>query len=176
MDVAYVSVAIQKYCKRLFKVFHLFQTYVVNVLSRCCICCSCYTHMLQAYVVNVSPIFRLCCRSASCCNISTHRKQAHAEAVLTGAAVPTCAASEMGVGGPHLHARQPAWGAQLHVYVHQHAGVGVQAQQLHAGANMQAQQLHVTCGMRGRTCRRNSYMWGRLSSIRGQAQHVRQAW
>jgi hypothetical protein len=55
-------------------------------------------------------------------------------------------------------------------------GVGVQAQQLHAGANMQAQQLHVTCGMRGRTCRRNSYMWGRLSSIRGQAQHVRQAW
>jgi hypothetical protein len=115
--------------------------------------------MLQAYVVNVSPIFRLCCRSASCCNISTHRKQAHAEAVLTGAAVPTCAASEMGVGGPHLHARQPAWGAQLHVYVHQHAGGGcagatvacgckhagatVACDVRHAGADMQAQQLHV---------------------------------
>jgi hypothetical protein len=77
-------------------------------------------HMLQAYVVNVSPIFRLCCRSASCCNISTRRKQAHAEAVPAGAAVPMCAASETGVGGPHLHACQQTWGAQLHAYMHQH--------------------------------------------------------
>jgi hypothetical protein len=48
LDVAYFSVAIHIYCKHLFKIFHLFQTYVVNVLFECCICYSCYIHMLQA--------------------------------------------------------------------------------------------------------------------------------
>jgi hypothetical protein len=31
------------------KCFIYFQTYVVRVLSRCCICCSGYTHMLQMF-------------------------------------------------------------------------------------------------------------------------------
>jgi CO dehydrogenase/acetyl-CoA synthase alpha subunit len=30
-------------------------------LSRYCICCSGYTHMLQAYVLNVSPVLDICC-------------------------------------------------------------------------------------------------------------------
>jgi hypothetical protein len=43
-------------------------------LSRCCICCSGYTHMLQVYVSNVSPISNVCCK--------WHEKQAQAEVVL----------------------------------------------------------------------------------------------
>ena len=80
--------------------------------------------------------FRLCWRGASCSNISRHRKQTHVEAVLADVAVPTCAASDAGVDGPHLHAHQQAWSAQLHAYMHQHVKQHVmQAQQLHAGTS-----------------------------------------
>ena len=33
----------------------LFHTYVASVLSGCCICCSCYTHMLQVYLQIFHP-------------------------------------------------------------------------------------------------------------------------
>jgi hypothetical protein len=91
---------------------HLFQHMLQVFSSGCFVCCSCYTHML--YVISVSPVSDVCCRSASCCNISMRRKRAHAEAVPTGAAVPMCAASEVDMGGPYLHAYQQARGAQLH--------------------------------------------------------------
>jgi hypothetical protein len=51
-NVAYVVMIIYICCKRLFKMFHLFQTYVASVLSGCCIC---FIHMLQVYV---STVFR----------------------------------------------------------------------------------------------------------------------
>jgi hypothetical protein len=35
-DVAYVAMAIHVYFKCMFLMFHLFQTYVANVTSRCC--------------------------------------------------------------------------------------------------------------------------------------------
>ena len=60
-DVACVAMAIQVCCKYLFKIFHMFQTYVASVLSRCCICCSAHTHMLQSYVVNVSSVSDVYC-------------------------------------------------------------------------------------------------------------------
>jgi hypothetical protein len=89
--------------------------YVADVLFRCCVCFSGYIHILQAFiqnihlfhtmlqvfspdVANVSPVSDVCCRSASCCNISRRRKQTQ-EAIPTGAAKrsgcgwspPTCA-------------------------------------------------------------------------------------
>jgi hypothetical protein len=70
VDVAYVLVAIHICCKWLFKMFHLFQTYVASVLSGRCICCSGYT-----YVTDVSPVSHVCCRSTSCCNISSARSR-----------------------------------------------------------------------------------------------------
>jgi hypothetical protein len=42
----------------MFQVFQLFYTYVLSVLSGCCICCYDYARMFQAYVSNVSDIFR----------------------------------------------------------------------------------------------------------------------
>ena len=53
-------------------------------------------------------------------------------AVPTGAAVPTCAASKAGVGGPHLHAHQQAR-ARSSTRTSM-LGPGVQAQQVHADA------------------------------------------
>ena len=116
LDVVHVAVATYICCKRLLKMFHLFQVYVANVFT-------CFICMLQK------------------CFILQHYQ---AQAVPTGVAVPTCAASEAGVGGPHLHAHQQAWGVQLHVYVHQHVGADVQTHQLRAacGAGVQAQQSH----------------------------------
>jgi hypothetical protein len=82
--------------------------------------------MLQAYIANVSAVSDVCCRSASCCNISRCRKQAHAEAVF----------------GLHLHAHQQAQGAQLHALTHQHAG----AQQLLAACGDGRAGETVACG------------------------------
>jgi hypothetical protein len=45
----------------MFQMFQLFQNYVANVLSGCCICCSGNTHLLQVYVLNVSPISDVSC-------------------------------------------------------------------------------------------------------------------
>jgi hypothetical protein len=128
LDIVYVAMAIHVRCKCMFQTFYLFQMYVTGILSRCSIYFSGYTHMLQASMhnvssvpdicckcvyldvvvaihicckcmfINISPVSDLCCRSASCCNISRRRKRTHAEAV------PTCATSEAGMGGPHLHA------------------------------------------------------------------------
>jgi hypothetical protein len=83
------------------KMFHLFQTYA-NVLSRCCICCSDNTHMLQAYVANVLPISDICCRSASCCNISKctklhmRRRSPRVRGSERAWVVSTCMRSSMG--------------------------------------------------------------------------------
>jgi hypothetical protein len=51
-------------CKRMFKVFQIFQKYVASVSygccksrSECCICWNGYTHMLQTSVPNVSSVF-----------------------------------------------------------------------------------------------------------------------
>jgi hypothetical protein len=51
-SVAYVAMAIYVCCKC------IFQTYVVSVLSRYCICCSGYTCMLQVYVSKYFTCFR----------------------------------------------------------------------------------------------------------------------
>jgi hypothetical protein len=39
-DVAHVAMAIYVCCKSLFKMFHLFYTYVANVITGGCICCN----------------------------------------------------------------------------------------------------------------------------------------
>jgi NO-binding membrane sensor protein with MHYT domain len=49
LDVTYVALAIHVCCKFMFQMIRLFQTYVVGVLSRCCICYTGYTHILQVY-------------------------------------------------------------------------------------------------------------------------------
>jgi hypothetical protein len=133
LDVPYVSVAIYMCCKHLFKIFYLFQTYIASVFS-----CKCM-------FIDVSPILDVCCISASCCNISKRKKRTHAEAVPTGIAVPTCAASEASVGGLHLHAHQQACAMHLHAYVH-----GVQTLQ-HGGRACRCNNC-----MRGRRCSTSS--------------------
>jgi hypothetical protein len=127
------------------------------ILSRCSICFSGYKRMLQASIQNVSSVSdvcckcvylavadaihicckrmfisvlsvsNVCCRSASCCNMSRRRKRMHAEAVPTGVAVSTCAASETGTGGPPPTCTSTGMWHALHAYVH-----GVQALQ-HVG-------------------------------------------
>jgi hypothetical protein len=44
------------------QMFQLFQMYAESVLSRCCIYCNAYTHMLQTYVSNVSAVSDVYCR------------------------------------------------------------------------------------------------------------------
>ena len=83
--------------------------------------------MLQGYVANVLSVLDVCCKSASCCNINRRRKWTRAEVVPTGVAVPTCVASEAGVGGPHLHAHQQARARSST------RSWGQEAQQVHAG-------------------------------------------
>jgi hypothetical protein len=119
LDIAYVAVAIHV-CSKCFTCFkpmlqvfhldivyvamlHMFQTYVTSVYSKYFICfkrmlqmclfgcCSFYTHMLQTYVCKCFTYFRrILQKLLSCCNISRRRKRAHADAVPTGVAVPTC--------------------------------------------------------------------------------------
>ena len=55
-------------------------------------------HLLQTCVVEVLHVATLA-GAGSECMLKT---------VPTGATVPTCEASEAGVGGPHLHAHQQA--------------------------------------------------------------------
>jgi hypothetical protein len=52
-DVAYLAMAKNVYCLFLFKMFHLFQTYV-----RYCVC---FTHMLQVNVSNILAFLDVCC-------------------------------------------------------------------------------------------------------------------
>ena len=49
-------------CKFMFEMFQVFQTYVANVLSGCCICCTSYIRMLQVYVLNVLAGSNVCCK------------------------------------------------------------------------------------------------------------------
>jgi hypothetical protein len=47
-DVAYVASVSETYCKHLFKIFHLFETYVAKHFLYGC--CTCFIPMLQEYV------------------------------------------------------------------------------------------------------------------------------
>jgi hypothetical protein len=92
-----VSSVLDVCCKCFVWMLHMFQwiyTYVTSVYSKCFIC---FRRMLQTYVINVSPVSEVCCRSASCCNISRRRKRTHVDAFPSGAreakwvwVVPTC--------------------------------------------------------------------------------------
>jgi hypothetical protein len=59
LDISYVVAAIHVCCKCIFQMFLLFQTYVASVLSRYCISCGSYIHMLQTYVSIVSHCFSI---------------------------------------------------------------------------------------------------------------------
>jgi hypothetical protein len=59
------SSVLEACCKCVFQIFQLFQIYVTNVLSKYCIYCSGYAHMLQAYVLNISSSLDICCRKTS---------------------------------------------------------------------------------------------------------------
>jgi hypothetical protein len=74
MDIAYVAVAIYVCCKCMLQMFHLFQTYIESVSSRCCICCNveyvanvyskcfiCLRHTMQLYLDVVVAIY-ICCK------------------------------------------------------------------------------------------------------------------
>jgi hypothetical protein len=152
---------IHVYCKCMFQMFHLFQTYIATILSRCCIyfsgdkqmlqvsiqkCFICFRHMLQLFLSR-------CCIYCGC---YTHMLQAYVLNISPisdvccrsdsccninrkWAHVETVLASATvpmcaasDVGGSCLHAHQQAWGAQMHAIVHQHVGASVQAQQLHS--------------------------------------------
>jgi hypothetical protein len=88
-DVIYVASVLEACCKRLFKMFYLFQTYVASVFyldaahvsHLCCEsmfemfqlfqsyvaisvisgCCVCFIHLFQLYVPNVSSASIVCC-------------------------------------------------------------------------------------------------------------------
>jgi hypothetical protein len=88
-DVIYVASVLEACCKRLFKMFHLFQTYVASVFyldaayvsHLCCESmfemfqlfqsyvaisvisgyCVCFIHLFQLYVPNVSSALIVCC-------------------------------------------------------------------------------------------------------------------
>jgi hypothetical protein len=53
-DVAYVAMAIQVCCKRLFQMFHLFFRRMLQVfLFGCCIC---FTHTLQVFYLDITYV------------------------------------------------------------------------------------------------------------------------
>jgi hypothetical protein len=126
------------YIASMFQMFHLFQTYGANVSSEYCIY---FRHMLQASIQNVLSASDVCCKcvyldvviathicckrifinvspvsDVCCCNISRHRKRAHADAVPAGVAVNTCMRVNMhetSVQAHQLHAGRV--GVELHV-------------------------------------------------------------
>jgi hypothetical protein len=82
LDVTYVShiccmfIWALRMCAKLFKCFRSMLQVCVsnisvvsdicyNVLSKYCIYCSGYAHMLQAYVLNISSSLDICCRKTS---------------------------------------------------------------------------------------------------------------
>ena len=88
LDVVFVAMAIHVCCKCMFQIFHLFQTYVVNILSGYCICFSGYTHRFLTSIKSVSSIFRcmlqvFLCRCCKCCSCCTHMLQAYVVNVST---------------------------------------------------------------------------------------------
>jgi hypothetical protein len=69
-DVAHVAIAIHVCCKRLFEMFHPFQTRVARVLSGCCIC---FTQILHAFVLNVSFVSYAYCSEFFFCGVGRAR-------------------------------------------------------------------------------------------------------
>ena len=97
-DVAHVALNVSEvHCKCLFKMFHLFQAYVVvSVLSGCCIC---FTHMLQVFYLDIAYVSHICCNSMF------HLCQTYVVASVSGGTVSDgCTAQAPGDG-----ARQ-SWG------------------------------------------------------------------
>jgi hypothetical protein len=60
-SVAYVAMAILICCKCMFEISTI-SNVGWSVLSRCCICCTAYTHILQVYVSNISAVCNTCCK------------------------------------------------------------------------------------------------------------------
>jgi hypothetical protein len=57
--VAYFANVSEVCCKRLFKMIHLFHTYVVpSALFGCCIY---FTHMLQVFYLDIAYVLHTCC-------------------------------------------------------------------------------------------------------------------
>jgi hypothetical protein len=90
---AYVSSVLDVCCKCFIWMLHMFQwlyTYIASVYSKCFIC---FSRMMQLFYLDVanvavaihicckrmlqifSHVLDVCCRSASCCNISRRRKR-----------------------------------------------------------------------------------------------------
>jgi hypothetical protein len=74
MDVAKVdsdvAMTIHVCCKNFLKMFHLFQTYVASVITRCCICCngyvvSVYSKCFIYFQTHVAIVSSECCKSKS---------------------------------------------------------------------------------------------------------------
>jgi hypothetical protein len=60
-DVVYVASVSEAWCKRLFKIFHLFHTYVANVLMR--MLHICFTHVCCKRITEMFQLFQsLCCK------------------------------------------------------------------------------------------------------------------
>jgi hypothetical protein len=54
-DVTYVEMVVYVCSKRLFSMFHLFFTHMLQVcLSECCMC---FTHMLQVFYVHIAYVY-----------------------------------------------------------------------------------------------------------------------
>jgi hypothetical protein len=96
LNVVYVAVAIHVFLgiySKFFiyfpaqKKFHLLQT-CCKCFSRCCICCSGYTHMLKAHVTNVSFALDVCCKKCfhACCKCFMRRRRWSPQAKV----VPVC--------------------------------------------------------------------------------------
>jgi hypothetical protein len=62
-DVAHVAMAIHICFKCMFQMFHMFfQTFVLNVSSRCCICFTCMLQVFYLDVVYVCKSFQALCK------------------------------------------------------------------------------------------------------------------
>jgi hypothetical protein len=96
-SVTYITIGIHVCCKYMFQMFQLFQKYVAGVLSRSCVCCSGYTHMLHEYVPNILHVSDVCCSKCfpfqvfSLANTGIHRRaqQAHVGHAAAACVVPT---------------------------------------------------------------------------------------
>jgi hypothetical protein len=132
LGVAYVS---HLYCKSMFQIFHLFQSYVAAIVfmlqvfylevayitMTIDVCCKCMFQIFQLFQTYVTSVLSGCC---ICCSSYTHMLQAYVSPIsdvfyskcfilqvfsLAGkrkwALAQTVPAC---VGDPHVHAQQPA--------------------------------------------------------------------
>jgi len=107
-------------------------TYVASVLSSCCICCSCYTHMLQVYLQIFHP-FQM--YIVEVLHVATTQVQD------AGA----CGGGPRGRSSPHVRGKRSG-----------RTTVCVRASAYGAGCA----DTRVAYGMQEQTWRRNSCMWG----------------